>query len=100
MTVVVLSKRKSKKSTQSSIEGLVTGKPVTVVSKLKNSIAFPHLQHHKYFLQKPKSKFGLASWDSDWELEFGPLHNFQSTDLLVSSMSYMLRLFELFKFDE
>ena len=62
MTVVVLRKRESKKSTQSSIGGLVTGNPVAVASKLENSVAFLHLRplQEELLMQRYKIKFGLS----------------------------------------
>ena len=90
MTVVVPRQRVSTKRTQSSIGGLAIGKPVVVVSKLENSVAFLHLQHQKFFLQRPKSKFGLSLLGTQigiWNLD----QYFQSMDFFLSLMAYMLR---------
>ena len=78
------------KRTQSSMGGLVIGKPVAVVSKVENSVAFLHLQYQNFFLQRPKSKFGLSLLGThigNCNLD----QYFQSTDFLVDLMSYMLR---------
>ena len=90
MTVVVPRQHTSTKRTQSSMGGLVIGKPVAVVSKVENSVAFLHLQYQNFFLQRPKSKFGLSLLGThigNWNLD----QYFQSTDFLVDLMSYMLR---------
>ena len=70
--------------------GLVIGKPVAVVSKVENSVAFLHLQYQNFFQQRPKSKFGLSLLGThigNCNLD----QYFQSTDFLVDLMSYMLR---------
>ena len=90
MAVVVPRQRVSTKRTQSSIRGLAIGKPVVVVSKLENSVAFLHLQHQKFFLQRPKSKFGLSLLGTligIWNLD----QFFQSMDFFLSLMACMLR---------
>ena len=90
LTVVVSRQHISTKRTQSSMGGLVIGKPVAVVSKVENSVAFLHLQYQNFFLQRPKSKFGLSLLGThigNWNLD----QYFQSTDFLVDLMSYMLR---------
>ena len=73
-----------------NLGGLAIGKPVVVVSKLENSVAFIHLQHLKFYLQSPKSKFGIYLVGTQigiWNLD----QYFQSMDFFLSLMAYMLR---------
>ena len=72
MTVVVPRQCVSTKRTQSSMGGLVIGKPVAVVIKVEN--CFPSSSISKLLFAKAQVQiWTFPSWDSHWELQFGPI---------------------------